>query len=91
MDFGQTIVVKLVHHLPPSRKRIRQAFVDLAPKWGWPAKVWPTGHLLGPLGQGLVPRGLLGQWTPMVTRALIIFPFRSLKKLQIDLQVPEIK
>jgi hypothetical protein len=65
--------------LPPLGDCSQQALVDLAPKWGRPTKVGPTGHLLGPLGQGLVLRSLPGQWTPMVTLALINFPFRSLE------------
>jgi hypothetical protein len=80
MSCGQTDVAKLVHSPPPLRNRSRQASAYLVPKWGRLAKVGSIGHPLGPLGRGLVLRGLSCQWTPVVTPVLINFPFRSLEK-----------
>jgi hypothetical protein len=91
MNFGQTNIVKSVHPLPPSSKRTHQGPIELVLKWGRKSKVGSISHLLGPLGQGLVLCGLPGQWTPVVTHMLMNFHFRSLEKLQIVLQVPEIK
>jgi hypothetical protein len=72
--------------LPPVGVHSRQALVCLVQKWGR-----PVSHPLGPLGRGLVLRGLPSQWTPVVTLVLINFPLRSLEKFQIAFQVPEIK
>jgi hypothetical protein len=77
--------------LPPHSQCSHQVLVDLAPNRGQATKMGPVGHLLGPLGRGLVPRGLLGQWTPIATRSLINYPFRSLEKFKIAFKSKTLK
>jgi hypothetical protein len=50
MYFGQTDLVKLVLHLPPSSMRMRQGSTELASMWGPLAMVGPADYLLGPPG-----------------------------------------
>jgi hypothetical protein len=69
----------LVRPLSPLSKSSRQASAELAQKWGRPVKVWLAGHLLGSLSHGLVLHGFRGQWTPWVTRILVISPLGPLK------------
>jgi hypothetical protein len=74
-EFWPNRRIEVGSSLPPPSQHTSPSFGRFGPIVG------PAGHLLAPLDRGLVPRGLPGQWTPMVTRPMVIFPFNSLEKL----------